>query len=143
MNKLDCIDDLIKQHGASVECVDQNPDYVLPEGLPCINLEVRTAKKVKLYVLVDAHSSEDLIQDCVDAYQALRIAAVQVKEADSRKVLQWIQVINISEQEWEKYASKVAERLELNSLQPVPIQNKPLYSTARQLYRRMEKVVLN
>lgn len=143
MNKLECIDDIIREHGADVECVDQNPDYSFPEGLPCVNLEIRTAKKVKLYVLVDARFSEDLIQDCVDAYQALRVAASQVKEAGSRKLLQWIQVINISNEEWEKYASKVTVRLELKSLQPVPIQNKPTYSTAKLLYRQTEIPVLN
>ncbi len=146
MNKLDCIDKIIAQHNDHAEYVDQNPDYSLPNGLPCINLEIRTNKTVELYVLVDFRTSEDLIKDIGEAYDALRYAAVKVQDKGERNIQQWIQLFNTDREKLKAYEARIAKLLMKKMSESPPPQllaDTPRDSTAKQLYRQMAKPVLN
>lgn len=146
MNKLECIDDIIKKHEGPLQYVDDSPDYSVPIGLPNINLELRTAKEVALYVLIDANTSENLIKDVDEAYEALRHAAVQVPEKGERDILQWIQLYNITKEQRKKYNPQLVRLLAkktLGSPLPLPSIDMRPYSKATQLYRQMAKPVLN
>lgn len=146
MNKLDCIDQIVNSYGEFAEQVDQNPDYDIPEGLPYINLEVRTAKKVELYVLVDANTSDDIVKDIDEAIDSLRHAAVQVQEKGNRILCQWIQLFNADHDKLKKYEPQIArllERKQLDYLQPELLLRTLFDSTAKRLYHQTERPVLN
>lgn len=146
MNKLNCIDDIIKEHGSHLQYVDDSPDYVVPVGLPNINLELRTAKVVELYVLVDVNTSEDVMKDVVEAYEALIHAAAQVPEKGGRAIYQWIQLFNASDEQLKKYEPQIVKLLAKKlsaSPRPQPSLDMLSYSRAKQLYRQMDKPVLN
>lgn len=146
MNKLQCIDDIIKCHGSHIQYVDDNPDYVIPVGLPNINLELRTAKVVELYVLVDVNRSENVMKEVVEAYDALVCAAKQVPDKGERYICQWIQLFNANDAQMKKYGDQILKLLEKKMSGGPQLQQSidmPLYSRARQLYRQTEKPVLN
>jgi hypothetical protein len=146
MNKLEFIDDIIKKHGSPLQYVDDNPDYDVPIGLPNINLELRTERTVELYVLIDVNTSEDVIKDVNEAYSALRHAATKVSEKGGRAIRQWIELYNASEEQLDKYSPLIVRLLEKKILESPQLQQSvdtPLYSKAKQLYRQMDKPVLN
>lgn len=146
MNKLQCIDDIIRKHGAHLQFVDDSPDYSVPLGLPNINLELRTANTIELYVLVDVNTSENVIRDVYEAYDALRYAAPQVPDKGGRAIRQWIQLFNASEEQLNKYEPHIIALLEKKLSEdprPRPSPDTLPYSNSKQLYRQMEKPVLN
>lgn len=146
MNKLDCIDQIVRGYGEFAEQVDQNPDYDIPVGLPYINLEVRTARKVELYVLVDVNTSDDIVRDIDEAIDSLRHAAVQVQDKGNRLLYQWIQLFNADHNKLKKYEPQIAnllERKQLEYLQPELLLSILSDSIAKRLYHQTERPVLN
>lgn len=146
MNKLECIDDIIKKHKGGIEYVDDNPDYVVRVGLPNINLEIRTSETIELYVLVDVNTSEDLIKDIDEAYDALVSAAGQVPEKGERDLHQWIQLFNAGGEQLKKYELRIAKllarKMSKSPQLPLSIDTRP-YSKEKQLYHQMDKPGLN
>jgi hypothetical protein len=145
MNKSECIDEIIKKFGSRIEHVDDNPDYSVPVGLPNINLEIRTEKTVELYVLVDVNSSENLIKDVDEAYEALCCAASQVNK-EGKPLFQWIQLFNASKAQLEKYESEIIRLLE-SKMSESPKLRRPEdmlpCSIATRLYHQTGKAELN
>jgi len=146
MNKLECIEDIIRKYEDPLQYVDDSPDYTVPVGLPNINLELRSAKVVSLYVLVDVNTSENLFKDVEEAYEALRHAAVQVPEKGGREVHQWIQLYNITEEQKKKLDPLLSILLvkKMSGFpQILPSLDMRPYSKSKQIYRQTEKPVLN
>jgi len=147
MNKEECLDEIIKNHKGLFSNIEKYPRYDLHEGLPNIDLEIRTLSKITLYVFVDMNQSEDLLKDMAEARTTLKEATWQIRLSNEiRPIRQLIQFYNVDEVKLLKYHQDLAMRAkkETSELPPVQLSQDTLsYSTAIPYVHRMGKQVLN
>jgi len=147
MNKKECLDEIINNHKGLFSNIEKYPSYDLYEGLPNIDLEIRTLSTITLYVFVDMNQSEDLLKDIAEARTSLKEATWQIRLSNEiRPIRQLIQFYNIDEVKLLKYHKELANRSE-KQRSKFPQQelhrDTPSYSTATPYARRMGKQVLN
>jgi len=147
MNKKECLDEIINSHKGLFSNIEKYPSYDLYEGLPNIDLEIRTLSTITLYVFVDMNQSDDLLADISEARASLREATWQIRlSSEIRPVKQIVQFYNIDQVKLMKYHQELSKHAKKQTLELPPVQlpqDMLPYSTATPYARRMGKQVLN
>src|SRR5574341_1099568 len=141
MNKEERLEEIIKSHKGLFSNIEKYPKYDLQEGLPNIDLEIRTLSTITLYVLVDVNQSEDLLKDIAEARTALKEAAWQIRLSnDIRPIRKIMNFYNVDPANLIKYASELSKLPERQMLELPPVQlpiDMQAYSNSIPYARRM------
>ncbi len=116
--KYRAIDDIVESKESKVTIV-RRPEYNIPNGLPPIDLEIRTPESRELYVVVDVKHDRTRVDACMESLQH---AADQIRDTGYQgKVYLFVECLHAQYRDLPPDARRVAYPVSKRSAPAAPV----------------------